>query len=287
MPSRHCNAVINVDYVVSMLCPGADTLCSTPSPILEESPPEEKGPLSLAGSCSAQGTILVVQHTLASCSLAEPPPAALSFPEQTFGLDRATSSAIAMHGSRGDWDVCISPGQVSLPEPDWFLPRNPGCTLMSGTVNPTSPREAPMSSWDLSKRTKAAPISSMVLPKNSDYGSVSDVLPKPDWLFTNSPECSPRSKTVLPMTPEHGNMSNCTFPKTSEHVISDWVLPKTPELITKSQLEVPMSPEPTPLSNQDVPMSPEPMPLPYQDVPMSPEPYNHKGTSISTSMPVL
>nr|XP_023677307.1 mitotic checkpoint serine/threonine-protein kinase BUB1 [Paramormyrops kingsleyae] len=250
------------------------------SPILEESPPEEKDPLSLVGSCSAQGTILVVQHTLASCSLAEPLPAALSFPEQTFGSDHATSSAIAMHGSQGDWDVCISPGLVSVPEPHWFLSRNPGCTLMSGMVNPTSPREAPVSNWDLPKKTQAAPISSLVLPKNSDYSSVSDVLPKPDWLFTNSSERSPRSKTFLPMTPEHASMSNCTFPKTSEHVMSDWVLPKIPELITKSQLEVPMSPEPTPLSNQDVPMSPEPMPLPYQDVPMSPEPYNHKATQL-------
>ncbi|XP_048865192.1 mitotic checkpoint serine/threonine-protein kinase BUB1 [Brienomyrus brachyistius] len=245
------------------------------SPILEESPPEEKDPLSLAGSCSAQGTILMVQHTLGSCSLAEPPPAALSFPEQTFGPDHATSSAITTHGSQGDWDVCISP------EPDWFLSRNPGCTLMSGMVNPTSPRGVPVSNWDLPKMPKAAPISGLVLPKNSDYGSVSDVvLPKPDWLFTNSPERSPRSNTVLPMTPEHASMSNCTFPKTLEHVMSGWVLSKTPELVTKSQLEVPMSPEPTPLPNQDVPMSPEPTPLPYQDVPMSPEPYNHKAIQL-------
>ncbi|KAM6954377.1 mitotic checkpoint serine/threonine-protein kinase BUB1 [Aplochiton taeniatus] len=226
------------------------------SPILEQSPSDDKLSETAVGATrvqgfAEQGTIVddgmaMAQRGLATCSITEvhQPPFKLSFRDHTLGQTESTSLGSPPKASGPSWDVYMSPEQPASPQRQQTeLSVKPKCqafTLGSNFDSLCNPDNTPKPAFDVYMSPECAP--------------------KPDWLAIRSPEVVIEQDLDVFLSPKQGH---------GTELVPQKDVPMSPE--PKFCLDVPMSPiHRPPASSMTVPMSPDQGPSIDMDVPMSP-----------------
>ncbi|XP_072218664.1 uncharacterized protein [Leuresthes tenuis] len=291
------------------------------SPIMEQSPSDDKGSETagsqLGLSSARQGTIVgeglaTAQHSLTTFSntlVQPPPPAVLSFRDQTFCPTSSSTSA------GPSWEVYTSPEQppkpaslspagpksepfkiledldkpasAELPEnefcdvpmspecalkPDWLTVRSPEATAEPDLDAFLSPRCLRRSEATFSNTLVQPPPSAVLSFRDQTFcPTSSSTSAGPSWEVYSSPEQPPKPASLSPVGP---SWEQPPKPASLSPVRSSWEVYTSPEQPPKPASLSPAGPKSEPfkiLEDLDKPASAELPENEFCDVPMSPE----------------
>ncbi|XP_056150218.1 mitotic checkpoint serine/threonine-protein kinase BUB1 [Lampris incognitus] len=284
------------------------------SPILEQSPPEEvstnmaAGPLRVLGAAGqgtivGEGLILAQPNLTASLTMVPPPPAVLSFRDQTLVNPNSTILKSPHEAPGPSWQVYVSPEH--LLKTDSPLSHRPKGSVDSKSQSsilredcrkPASPEQAQKPIFDIPMSPESAPRSDWLAIKSPEVAAELDL----DMFM--SPHHAPREETQMNLdvlrSPQQPRFSSDVpmSPAPPCHSMDKLMSPavprpmKSPEVAAELDLDAFLSPHQAPREETfsqmklDVLRSPQ-QPKFCSDVPMSPAPPCHSMDKPSPAVP--